>query len=370
MTEFSKFTPLVKSLPATVPFVGPEAQERAMGHPYRARIGANESGFGPAPSVKEAIRKGADDIWKYCDPENHDLRKALAEHLGISSANICVGEGIDSLLGLVVREIVTRGSPVVTSLGAYPTFNYHVAGFGGRLVTVPYNDDREDLDALLMAVIRESAPLVYLANPDNPMGSWHDSKDIAAFARTLPEETMLVLDEAYIETAPLNAAPAIDALMDRANILRMRTFSKGYGLAGLRCGYAIGDPDTINAFNKVRNHFGVNRMAQIAALAALKDQNYLTSVCSQIAGARDRISAIARDNGLKPLESATNFVAVDCLRDGEYAAALLQALGERGVFVRMPGVAPLNRCIRISAAPDDALDIFESELPRALAALS
>ncbi|MEX3011028.1 pyridoxal phosphate-dependent aminotransferase [Hoeflea sp. TYP-13] len=370
MTEFSKFTPLVQSLPATVPFVGPETQERAAGKPFRARIGANESGFGPAPSVKAAISAGADEVWKYCDPENHDLREALGAHLGLSSDRIVVGEGIDGLLGLVVRQIVTEGTPVVTSLGAYPTFNYHVAGFGGRLITVPYRDDREDLDALLMTVIRENAPLVYLANPDNPMGTWHDNKDVAAFARALPEQTMLILDEAYGETAPQNALPAVSALIDRPNVLRMRTFSKGYGLAGLRCGYAFGSPGTISSFNKVRNHFGVNKMAQIAAQAALKDQDYLTSVCGLIDASRRRIGKIARANGLEPLDSATNFVAIDCGRDGDFATALLQELVSRSVFVRMPGVAPLNRCIRISVGPDDMMDIFEEELPEALKAVT
>lgn len=370
MSEFSKFTPLVRSLPATVPFVGPETQERQAGRVFRARIGANESGFGPSPSVKSAMVAAADDVWKYCDPENHDLRQALAAHLGLTSQRLVVGEGIDGLLGLVVRQIVSDGTPVVTSLGAYPTFNYHVAGFGGRLVTVPYHDDREDLDALLSAVKREGAPLVYLANPDNPMGTWHEAGEIVAFARALPQDTMLVLDEAYGETAPASALPETGSLIDQPNILRMRTFSKGYGLAGLRCGYAFGSEGTITSFNKVRNHFGVNKMAQTAALAALQDQAYLAQVQDRISGSLARIGAVAAANGLEPLQSATNFVAIDCRRDGAFATALLQELVGRGVFVRMPGVAPLNRCIRISAGPDDVMDIFEEELPQALAAVS
>ena len=370
MTEFSRFTPLVQSLPATVPFVGPETQERQAGKTFRARIGANENGFGPAPSVKRAIREGADDIWKYCDPENHDLREALGAHLGIPVDRIAIGEGIDGLLGYVARQVVSPGTPVVTSLGAYPTFNYHVAGFGGRLVTVPYRDDREDLDALLAAVRRENAPLVYLANPDNPMGTWHGAQDIAAFADALPQDTLLVLDEAYGEMAPTDALPTIERLADRPNILRLRTFSKGYGLAGLRCGYAIGSQGTITSFKKVCNHFGVNRMAQMAALAAVKDQDYLRSVCERIEAARQRLYRIARANGLEPLESAANFVAIDCGRDGTHTTRLLNALMERGVFVRKPGIAPLDRCIRISVGPDHDLDIFEEELGAALAAVA
>ena len=366
MTEFSGFTPLVQSLPASIPFVGPETQERASGKVFRARVGANESGFGPAPSVKQAMRDGAEDVWKYCDPENHDLRQALANHLALAPDQIVVGEGIDGLLGLIVRQIVTQNTPVVTSLGAYPTFNYHVAGFGGRLVTVPYRDDREDLDALLAAVRREGAPLVYLANPDNPMGTWHTSADIVSFAKALPEQTLLVLDEAYGEMAPEGIIPASNTLVDNSNILRMRTFSKAYGLAGLRCGYAFGSTGTIASFDKVRNHFGVNKMAQIAALAALQDQNYLQSVCDRIKASRQRIEEIALANNLQPLQSATNFVTMDCGRDAGFAKHLLEALGQRGIFVRMPGVAPLNRCIRISTGPDEALDILQEELPEAL----
>jgi hypothetical protein len=209
MPAFSRFTALAQSLPPTVPFVGPETQERARGAEFKARLGANENGFGAAPSVIEAIAREAELSWRYADPENHDLRIALGAHLGLSPERVVVGEGIDGLLGLIVRLIVEPGTAVVTSLGAYPTFNFHVAGFGGRLVTVPYRDDREDLDALLDAVRRENASLVYLSNPDNPMGTWHSAEAVTAFAKALPETTMLVLDEAYGEAAPASALPAI-----------------------------------------------------------------------------------------------------------------------------------------------------------------
>jgi histidinol-phosphate aminotransferase len=358
-------TALAETLPATVPFVGPEAQERARGRPFRARIGANESGFGPAPSVQAAIAAAAGDVWKYADPENHDLKEALAAHLGVRSGNIVIGEGIDGLLGLIVRLYVEHGHPVVTSLGAYPTFNYHVAGFGGRLVTVPYRDDREDIDALLDAARRESATLVYLSNPDNPMGTWWDADDIVRLIQGLPETAMLVLDEAYCETAPASALPPLD--IGRPNVLRLRTFSKAYGLAGLRCGYAIGEAGAISAFDKVRNHFGVNRMAQTAALAALADQAYLAKVVGEVAACRQRIADIADANGLASLPSATNFVAIDCGRDGAFALKVMQGLVARDVFVRKPMAPVLDRCIRISVGPSAEIDLFAQELPQALA---
>ncbi|WP_170337559.1 pyridoxal phosphate-dependent aminotransferase [Ruegeria arenilitoris] len=361
-----RYTPLAQSLPATVPFVGPETQERQHGAPFVARLGANESVFGPSPRAIEAMRQAADGIWMYGDPENHDLRHALADHHGISPDNIVVGEGIDGLLGYLVRLMVGPGDAVVTSDGAYPTFNYHVAGYGGTIHKVPYANDHEDPAALFAKAAEVGAKLVYLANPDNPMGSWHRGTDIVAAMDALPDGCLLVLDEAYVECAPVGTAAPVAA--DDPRVIRMRTFSKVYGMAGARVGYAIGAPGLISAFNKVRNHFGMNRMAQAGALAALHDQDWLTQVQAQIASACDRIGAIARDNGLAPLPSATNFVAIDCGRDGAFAKAVLEALVAQGIFVRMPFAAPQNRCIRVSCGTEADLNAFAAALPQALAA--
>lgn len=365
MTKRPPLTPLIEALPATVPFVGPEEQQRNSGHAFRARIGANESSFGPSPRVIARMQDAAKDMWMYCDPDNFDLRTALAAHLKIGYDNVVVGEGIDGALSLAVRMFVSPGDAVVTSLGAYPTFNFHVAGVGGRLVTVPYENDRESLDGLLAAVKRENAPLVYLSNPDNPMGTWWETHELTRFMDALPETTMLILDEAYGETAPASALPPVE--IGRLNVLRMRTFSKAYGLAGIRCGYAFGDEKTIADFEKIRNHYGVSRMAQIAGAEALADQDYLATVVAKVAAGRDRISAIARENGLAPIVSATNFVTIDCGQDADFAMKVMQNLLARDVFIRKPMVPVLNRCIRVSVGLDRELDIFGEELPGALA---
>ena len=365
MTQF-RFTPLTQSLPATVPFVGPETQERQRGAPFDARLGANENVFGPSPRAIQAMQTAAADIWMYGDPENHDLRQALAAHHGIAPENIVVGEGIDGLLGYLVRLFVGQGDAVVTSEGAYPTFNYHVAGFGGELHKVPYAGDHEDPVSLFAKAAEVDAKLVYLANPDNPMGTWHKGADIVAAMEALPQGCLLVLDEAYVECAPEGTAAPVD--IDDPLLIRMRTFSKAYGMAGARVGYALGTPELISAFNKVRNHFGMNRAAQAGALAALQDDAWLEHIQSEIASARDRIDAIARDNGLSTVPSATNFVAIDCGRDGVFAKAVLDALIAKGLFVRMPFAAPQNRCIRISCGRAQDLDAFAAALPGALQA--
>ena len=365
MTLRPRQAPIIDALPVTVPFVGPEAQERTRGRPFRARIGANESSFGPAPSVIARMQEAARDQWMYCDPERYELRTAIAQHLDVGYENVVVGEGIDGLLGLVVRLFVAPGDAVVTSLGAYPTFNFHVDGAGGRLVRVPYRSDREDLEGLLAAVRRENAVMVYLSNPDNPMGTWWEADEVMRFADALPETTMFVLDEAYGETAPASALPRID--VGRPNLIRMRTFSKAYGLAGIRCGYAIGEKDVIAAFEKVRNHYGTSRMAQTAGLAALADQAYLAEVKRKVVTGRQRLASIARNNGLSPIESATNFVTMDCGADGAFAMKVMQSLLARDVFIRKPMAPVLDRCIRVSVGLDHELDIFAEELPKALA---
>jgi histidinol-phosphate aminotransferase len=357
---------IVQDLPSTVPFVGPEAQERKRGRLFRARIGANESVFGPSPRAIEAMRRESAEAWKYCDPENHDLKQALAAKHGVRPENIVVGEGIDGLFGYIVRLFVEPGVTVATSLGAYPTFNFHVAGFGGRLVTTPYVDDREDPDSLLALASKEKARLVFLANPDNPMGSWWDGETVQAMIARLPANTLLCLDEAYCEFAPAGTTPPID--VSNPQVIRFRTFSKAYGLASARIGYTIGEAGVIKSFDKIRNHFGVNRIAQAAALAALGDGAHLKWVLDEVAASRDRIAAIGTANGLRPLPSATNFVTLDCGRDGTYARKVLAELINRDVFVRMPGVAPLDRCIRVSAGTKADLDVFEEALPEAMKA--
>jgi histidinol-phosphate aminotransferase len=357
-----RLTPLVQSLPATVPFVGPEAQERQLDRVFDARLGANENVFGPSPRAIAAMAETGH--WMYGDPESFDLRAALAAHHGADMDNIVVGEGIDGLLSYLVRLFVGNGDAVVTSDGAYPTFNYHVAGFGGTLHKVPYKDDHEDPEALFTKAAEVDAKLVYLANPDNPMGTWHGGAALVRAMDLLPQGTLLILDEAYVDTAPKGTALPLD--WNDPRVVRLRTFSKAYGMAGARVGYAIGAPEVITAFHKVRNHFGMNRAGQAGALAALADTEWHRNIVAKIDTARQRIAEIARLNGLAPLPSAANFVAIDCGADGAFAKRVLEGLITRGIFVRMPFVAPQNRCIRVSCGTPENLDAFAAALPAAI----
>lgn len=366
MTNDPRLTALATSLPSTVPFVGPETQERATGVPFTARLGANECGFGPSPLAIKAMQDAASQSWMYADPESYDLRHAIAAQYDIPADCIVIGEGIDALLGYLVRLFVAKGDAVVTSAGAYPTFNYHVAGFGGVLHTVPYTGDHEDPVRLIAKAKEVNAKLIYIANPDNPMGSAHAGAEIERMVAAVPDGSLLILDEAYIELAPEGTAPAISPHDPR--VIRMRTFSKGYGLAGARVGYAVCTPGVSQSFNKVRNHFGMSRISQAGALAALLDDKHLDHVVTQVAKSRARIAKIALENGLTPLRSATNFVAIDCGKGGDYAKRIVTELGKLGIFVRMPFVAPQNRCIRVSCGPDGEMSLFAKALPKAIKA--
>lgn len=369
----SLFTPLIDKSPDSVPFTGPETIERRRGRPFAARLGANENGFGPSEAVVEALGRAAAESWMYGDPEGFELRSAIAERISrgerriAGPENIALGEGIDGLLGLACRLTLSPGDPAVISLGGYPTFGFHVAGCGGRLERVPYAEDRSALTALAARAHESGARLLYLSNPDNPMGGRWSAGAIAAWIDAAPETCLILLDEAYVELAPKDAAPPLD--LERPNLLRLRTFSKAYGLAGLRVGYAVGAPQTVKAFDKIRNHFGVGRLAQAGALAALRDEEGLDLSIRRIAESRERLAGIAEANGLTPLPSATNFVAMDCGRDGDFARALQARLEALDVFTRVPGVAPLDRCIRISCGPEREMAIFEQALAAALAEL-
>lgn len=360
------FTQVVRDLPSTTPFVGPEAIERQRGFTFRARLGANESNFGVSPKAVAAMREEAVRACWYGDSENHDLRHALASRLGVKPEHIGVGSGIDELLGLLVRTLVTPGTPVVTSNGAYPTFNYHVNGFGGVLHPVPYRDDHEDMEALLATVRELKAPLVYLSNPDNPMGNWHPAEKVRAFIAELPEDCVLLLDEAYAEFGPSAAIPPFDP--EDPRVVRMRTFSKVYGMAGQRVGYAVAHPEMVTAFNKIRNHFGVNRIAQVGALAALEDDDFAAAVRAHVEDGRQAYGALAARLGFTALPSATNFVTID-VGGGNRARWLLQALQDERVFIRMPAVPPLDRCIRVTVGTPEERAVFAEALEKVAARL-
>ena len=223
---------------------------------------------------------------------------------------------------------------------------------------------RRTYRSLLDKVKETSAKILYVSNPNNPMGTINKPSDIQTLIQNLPETTLLCLDEAYIDFVDDNFVPKIS--LDTKNVIRMRTFSKAYGMAGLRVGYAIGEKDLILNFEKIRNHFGMSRISQVGALAALEDYEFISDVINKVKLSRNRIAEIAINNNCKFIPSFTNFVAIDCLKDSKFAKKVLENLINNGVFVRMPYSYPQNRCIRVTVGLDKDIDLFEKYFPIAL----
>ncbi|HEY1428840.1 MAG TPA: aminotransferase class I/II-fold pyridoxal phosphate-dependent enzyme [Candidatus Tumulicola sp.] len=356
-------TPAIEAIPATTPFVGPEELMRSAGRSDLVRLGANESAFGIAPAALAAMTAELPRLSWYGDPESLDLRDALAAKHGCRPSEILVGAGIDDLMGLAVRAFVGAGDGAVATRGTYPTFAYHVTGFGGTLETVDYRRDGSvDLDALSARARTIEAPLVYLANPDNPSGTFHGRESIAHFAASLPPETLLLLDEAYADF--VDPEELLDVAVDD-RIVRLRTFSKAYGMAGARIGYAVLSQRNAAVFAKIRLQYGVNRNAQIGALASLQDELFFRSVLHETAAARDDYYALARSLGRGYIESRTNFVCID-FETAHEATAIVGRLLERGVWIRKPGLPPLDRYIRVSAGTQPMRRAFADALNEVL----
>ncbi|WP_255954766.1 pyridoxal phosphate-dependent aminotransferase [Streptomyces odontomachi] len=335
------------------PFPSLEMTERAVGRQARERLSTNENEFGPAPEVVEAIAAAAAEVHRYPDCDHLVLRERLAGRLGVSPDGIRIGSGVDGLIGQVCRTFLGPERDAVTSDATYPTFGYFAHAAGAEVHQVPYLSDAPNLRALVKCAHRRRADVVYIADPDNPSGALHGRTALLALADELPEHTVLVVDGAYAEYAA-HADPATQLTADdlaSRRILWLRTFSKAYALAGLRIGYAVGQPRLVRALADGAEHYVVGRIAEAAALAALDAGEHLTRVLSETAAGRAHYATAFDELGFTVLHGHTNFVTVrlPSPADAKRLAEELQALG---VFVRQLAAAPgLTDCLRISVGP-------------------
>jgi histidinol-phosphate aminotransferase len=356
----------IRAVPATTPFVAPEELARRIGRASLVRIGANESSFGPSPRAIAAMQDAVPLVSLYGDPESFELREALAAKHGCKIENIVVGAGVDELLGLICRTYGDPGDVVMMSHGSYATFAFHVIGHGLTLATVPpFRDGAIDVEAMLAAARERQPKIVYLANPDNPSGSFIDRDQVARLRDGLPPGTLFVLDEAYTDFVTAGSVLP-DAIDERT--IRLRTFSKAYGMAGARVGYGLASRDAIAVFQKIRNHFAVNRTGQIGALAALGDPEFIAAVVAEVARGRDEYHAFGARLGIRTLPSQTNFVCFE-IGTRPQAEQMMHALLERGVFVRKPGELPINGYIRVTVGTEAERAVFYDRFSAALDAL-
>lgn len=364
MPTFPVPTRQVAAVPAVTPFVAPEELARRAGRASLLRLGANESAFGPSPHAIVAMREAVERSSWYGDPESIELRAALARRHACGLENIVIGSGIDDLMSLVVRTFCAPGDVSLTTRGTYPTWLYHVAAYGAVLATAePTAAAAIDVDALIARARIVAPKIVYVANPDNPSGAFVAAAELARLRAGLPDDALLVIDEAYADfVEPALLPPSV--LEPRT--IRLRTFSKAYGLAGARVGYAIAPAAFVATFQKIRQHFGVNRTGQIGALAALGDDDFVRTVVAEVARGRADYAALGRRLNCRTLPSATNFV---CFEIGTKSAAeaMVGTLLERGVFVRKPYAAPIDGFIRVTVGTASEREAFAQIFSEALA---
>jgi histidinol-phosphate aminotransferase len=338
------------------PFPSTEMVERATGRRARERLSTNENEFGPAPETAAAIARAAAEAHRYPDCDHYDLRMRLAERLVVPPSAIRISSGIDGLLGEIARTFLGRRRIAVTGAATYPTFTYFARASGAEIRLAPLSAEAKAATAVLAALAAPPsqdgavpADVVYLAEPDNPTGAMLGRSAILSLADSLPDTTLLVVDGAYNEYLdPRDALAAADVLYHR--MLWLRTFSKAYGLAGMRIGYAVGRPGILARLAVGAEHYVVGRLAEAAALAALDCVAYTDEVVMRTAEGRKHYTAELTAMGLDVLPSATNFVTVRC-GGPETAASLADGLAREGVLVRHLAAPGLTDCLRISIGP-------------------
>lgn len=323
---------------------------------YSARelieLGSNENSFGPSPGVLDALRGiTVEDVFRYPDPQGLGVRRALSLALGVAVEQVVLGNGSHELLMLAAQCYAGPGDEVVFSEFGFAVFPIATAAVGATPRVAPARARGDamprghDLEALA-ARFSPRTKLVYLANPNNPTGTWFDRDALTTFLARVPPTALVVLDEAYHEyTDELEIPDGVNLVASHPNLLVTRTFSKGYGLAGLRLGYAVGHPDVVAALNRLRESFNANALALVAAGAALADQHHVALIRAKTRAERTRVGGVLTGAGFAVHPSQTNFLLVDFGQPAEPIEAKLLA---HGVVVRPMGGYGLPTCLRVS----------------------
>jgi histidinol-phosphate aminotransferase len=319
--------------------------ERELGIRESIKLASNENPLGPSPRVKQAIAAHLDGLTRYPDGGAFELRRALAAHHGVEPACVTVGNGSNDVLDMIARVFLWAGRESLFSQYAFAVYPLSSMAVGATLKVAPARAYGHDLEAM-RALIGEHTAVIWIANPNNPTGTRLDAAALRGFVEAVPPQVIVVVDEAYHEYVQAEDHPdASRWLGDFPNLIVTRTFSKAYGLAGLRVGYGLSHPDVADLLNRVRQPFNVNELAQAAALAALDDQDYLRrAVMVNQVGMRLLTEGLER-LGLEYIPSSGNFVTVDLARD---AAAVDRALLQSGVVTRPVAGYGLPNHLRVS----------------------
>jgi histidinol-phosphate aminotransferase len=350
----------IRNIEPYVPGKPIEDVERELGM-HCVKLASNENPLGPSPRGIEAARKAVAEANRYPDGGGYYLRKKLSERLRVSLDQIILGAGSTDLIELAAKTLLHSDDSGITSHGSFPMYYIAIRATGARLIEVPQKGYLIDLDGIARA-IEPRTKLIYLANPNNPTGTFFSADDFEQFLNKIQEDVLVVLDEAYFDYVERpNYSRSVDLVREGRNVLVLRTFSKVYGLAGLRIGYGVGPSELLEELNKLRLPFNTSIGAQAAALAALDDFEHVRrSVDSNRAGLAQLGKGLAELN-LAFVPSVGNFVLVETGGDAE---ALAQELMKLGVIVRPMRWMGFPSAIRVTVGTAEENRIFLSALEK------
>ncbi|MFC0250774.1 histidinol-phosphate transaminase [Massilia consociata] len=343
------------------------AREFGLDEAKIVKLASNENPFGVPESSRAAMALAAADLGRYPDANGFELKAALSSRYDVPADWITLGNGSNDILEIAAHAFVQKGEAVVYSQYSFAVYALATQGVGGRAIVVPAKDYGHDLDAMA-AAIDDDTRLVFIANPNNPTGTFIPANEIEAFLRKVPASVVVVLDEAYNEyLAPQHQFESSQWVRKYPNLIVSRTFSKAYGLAGLRVGFAIAQPAVTDLMNRIRQPFNVNSLAQAAAIAALNDKAFLEKGARNNAEGYRQMTAAFDELGLQYVPSFGNFVLVKVGEDDQAGARVNLALLEQGVIVRPVGNYGLPQWLRISIGLPEENATFIAALERALA---
>lgn len=324
------------------------AREMNLDEAAIVKLASNENPLGPSPLARAATIASLDELALYPDGNGFALKSALAARLGVDMAGVVLGNGSNDVLELVARALLAPGASAIYSRHAFAVYPLATQAAGATGIETPARDFGHDLNAMLAAV-RDDTRVIFIANPNNPTGTLIAPGALHDFLRALPARIAVVLDEAYGEyLEPSARAPSVAWLAEFPNLIVTRTFSKAYGLAGLRVGYALARPELADLLNRVRQPFNVNGPALAAAAAALDDMDFLAETKRVNDAGMAQLTRAFTDMGLTYLPSAGNFVCVRVDRAGVDGIGVFQALLRHGVIVRPVANYGMPEWLRVS----------------------
>ncbi|MGM0471185.1 MAG: histidinol-phosphate transaminase [Bacillota bacterium] len=341
-----------------------EEVKRELGLDDIIKLASNENPLGPSPKAIEAMQETAKEVNLYPDGNCYQLRDALCSRLGIAEDEIIFGNGSDGLLKLIAETFLNPGEEVIAADTTFSQYEFVAQVMGGQVTEVPLRDDyTHDLEAMAAAVT-EQTKLVFVCNPNNPTGTIVTQEEVESFLTAIPDDVIVIFDEAYKEYVTADNYPeTLDYLAEYDNVIISRTFSKAYGLAGLRVGYCIAQADLISYISRVRPPFEVNLMSQRAAVAALEDRKHLTRSREVNSQGKEYLYQEFERLDLDYVPTETNFILVDVDQDPE---ALFNRMLKQGVIIRNTESFGLENKIRVTIGTPEQnerlINTLEAEL--------